>query len=268
MTGKETANKTRLGKESDKILEAIKEELNDIKDNMRAMKDMLSQRDDKICALETEVCSLKTDVLQLTTKITTLEDKIDSTEAYERRDTIIISGAIKEFTQGEITRNVAIDTIKEKLGGLIIQPSDISVAHRLQSKNTTAQGSKPPNIYVKLCRRDLKRELIYASKQQPKDAPNKIYINESLTPQRNAVLRTLLRMRKSHDDVIMGVTSLEGQVYTYTPYPDAADRPPSDKRQKQKDVRHRINTRAQLEKFCRDYLCKPLEDFVETWPAA
>ena len=108
----------------------------------------------------------------------------------------------------------------------------------------------------------MKKALISASKRQVKGSPNRIFINESLTPKRTAVLQTLLKMKKLHG-VISWVTSIEGDVYAFTP-PDensavrATGAP--------KDKRHRINTREELQKFCAEYLQKPLEEFITTWP--
>ena len=213
-------------------------------------------KDSKISELETSCDSLKK-------TISSLEQKIDSTEAYQRRDSIIISGAVPPNTVGreENTANIAIELVKSKLGPNInITPNDISVAHRLQAKPTTQGSPRPPNIYVKLVRRDLKKQLINASKKQDKRSANKIFINESLTPQRTAVFRTLLRIKREND-VIKGVSSVEGDVFVYTAAPpEAGARPP-------KDLRHRINTRDQLRCFCDEYVKKPLEDFVVSWPS-
>ena len=208
-----------------------------------------------------------TKITQLEQKIVSLERKIDATEAYERRDSIIISGAVPPSTQGreENSAAVAIDIIKKKLPSIEIEPKDISVAHRLQSK-PAANGStpRPPNLYVKLVRRDLKKQLIAASKGQAKNA-DRIFINDSLTPQRTAIFRTLQRIRRDHD-IIKGVSSMEGEVFAYTAAPnvqgarDRNSRPP-------KDLRHRINSKDQLRTFCNEYVKKALEDFVVTWPS-
>ena len=258
---------------AEKLVEAIdgmKAELSDLKVEMREMKELLHARDAKIEDLEGDLTALKLEVTQLrqlTTKVAELEDKLDATEAYERRDTIILSGSVPQHHKQENTKNVAVNLVKDKFG-IIMNDSDISVAHRLQ---TRPQSTKPPNIYVKLCRRDLKKDLIYASKNVDKETPNRVFANESLTPQRSAVLRTLVRMKKN-TDVVVGATSHEGQVYAYTAAPapaqEAAALPADEEapRVKPRDVRHRINTRAQLQRFCDEYVRKPLEDFVESWP--
>ena len=138
----------------------------------------------------------------------------------------------------------------------------MSISHRLQAKRSNAQAMKPPNIYVKLCRRDLKQELIRASKNQPKESTDRIFLNESLTKQRSAVLQTLLKIKKNHS-VVKGVTSMDGDVFAYTPADSASA---SRDANRPKDKKHKINTRCDLQKFCTTYVSKPLEDFLEVWP--
>ena len=220
-------------------------------------------KDAKIKVLETSNHLLKK-------QISSLEDKLDATEAYARKDTVIISGAIPGVTANENTNEVVVGLIKNKLSAIDIDPIDISVSHRLQNKRPNEQGvTYPPNIYVKLVRRNLKKALINASKRenkQNKNNPNKIYINESLTPRRIAVLQTLLKIKKSHN-IIRGVTSQDGDVCVFTPGEAEAGTSGASIGDRRRDKRHRINTRDELRKFCADYLQKPLEDYVATWPA-
>ena len=123
---------------------------------------------------------------------------------------------------------------------------------------------RPPNIYVKLVRRDLKKQLITASKRQNRNSPDKIFINDSLTPLRTAVFRTLQRIKRDND-VIKGVSSVEGEVYAYTAAP--AEHGARDRRTgPRKDQRHRINSQDQLRHFCDEFVKKPLEQFITSWP--
>ena len=205
-------------------------------------------------------------ISKLEQTITTLENKLDATEAYERRDSIIISGAVPNVAQGreENSIEVAVDIIKKKLTTIEIDPKDISVAHRLQSKPSSDGSSpRPPNMYVKLVRRELKKQLITASKGQTRST-DRIFINDSLTPQRNAVFRTLQRIRKDNN-VIKGVSSFEGEVYAYTARPSQQGAGDGQSRTRN-DLRHRINTKDQLRRFCDEFVKNPLEDFVVSWP--
>ena len=211
-------------------------------------------KDDKICALETTCQALQK-------RVTVLEDSIDATEAYERRDTVILSGAMPPSATNEDIKAVTVDLINGKFPDLPFGPNDISICHRLQAKRPSrGSEAKPPNIYVKLVRRDMKQMLIKASKGQPKEASNKVFANESLTQQRSAVLQTLLNIKK--EKLIKGVTSQEGQVYAFI----KADGPPPPEGGNPRDIRYRINTRRELQAFCDQHVRQPLEDFINHWP--
>ena len=235
--------------ETQQIISAMKDEFEKMREDMNEMKELLATKTGVIESLTSEVDILKN-------RVASLEENLDSADAYERRDTVIISGSIPPNVQGEITSNVAIGLISEKLG-LRIQTTDISTAHRLPRRSNAqqTQGSKPPSIIIKLCRRDLKRNLIHASKQQPKQSHDKIFVNESLTPQRSAILRTLIRMKRGHP-IIKGVTTQDGRVVAFT----------ETSTQQSRDDRHIINSRINLQKFCDQFVRKPLEEFIENWP--
>ena len=90
-------------------------------------------KNQKIQALEKQICLL--------------EEKLDATEAYERRDTVIISGSVPGVVNSEVTSNLVVDLMRKKFPTVEIQRSDISVSHRLQSKRPNSQGvTFAPNI--------------------------------------------------------------------------------------------------------------------------
>ena len=175
-------SETRILNAIDEIKSDFQSEFQSMKAEIRDLREILEARDDQITFQSNEIKQLKEDASILRATVQKLEYKIDSTEQYERKDCIIISGNIPSFQTGEITRDVVIQVIRSKLS-INILPMDINVAHRLQSSNTRGQSAKPPNIYVKLCRRDLKKDIIVASKQQPRatesERNQKIFINES-----------------------------------------------------------------------------------------
>ena len=177
---------------------------------------------------------------------------MDDNDAYERRDTIIIAGqGIPEVSQGEICSNVVRNLIQEKLN-IVIQNNDISTAHRLGPKREN-QSSDKRNLIVKLCRRDLKRDLISASKRQ--QSPS-IFINESLTPTRKTILNALRKMKRDHPNLVKGCSTFNGRVFAFTPVTQG----PSTR-----DVRHLVNNHETLVKFCCDYVKLPLDLFLQSF---
>ena len=91
-----------------------------------------------------------------------------------------------------------------------------------------------------------------ASKGQAREAQNKLFANESLTPNRTSILQT-----------IKGVTTEDGKVFAFTAHPDGTSRS-SDENGRRKDRRHAINTKEELQTFCDSFLRKTLEDLLES----
>ena len=101
-----------------------------------------------------------------------------------------------------------------------------------------------------------------ASKGQAREAQNKLFANESLTPNRTYILQTLLKIKRGND-TIKGVTSEDGKVFAFTAHPDGTNQS-SDENGRRKDRRHAINTKEELQTFCDSFLRRNLEDLLES----
>ena len=214
---------------------------------------IIKEKDTKIEELEATNSVLREQVV-------TLDEKLDALNAYSRKDTIIVSGKLPQAVQNEDSQTVVRELLADKFPSVPINENDISVAHRLQPKRANPDGSTPPpNIVVKLVRRNLKIQLIKASRAQNKEAADKIFINESLTPQRSSVLQTLIKLKKEHK-VVKGVTSMQGDVFAYMEHPAVSGGATAGGQHR--DTRHCINTQEQLKKFCREHLKKSLDDLL------
>ena len=127
--------------------------------------------------------------------------------------------------------------IREKIK-LSLNPSDISTAHHL--------GTKPKNqeidrrSIIKLCRREMRRELILACK---KIRPNFIFINENLTSNRSSILFCIRKAKRTFLDVVSNCGSFDGRVYVCT-------KPPNPESPGARNSRVNVNTREQLQTFC------------------
>jgi len=209
----------------------------------------LESKDKRIATLEQEVCTLKRNV-------TSLENKMEDTEAYERRDTVIVSGSeVPVVTDGEDTSKVFCTLIKNKVK-LMFKPTDISVAHRLGKKPST-QAPDRRSIIVKLCRRELKNDLLQACRATK---PAGLYVNESLTQIRSTALYGLRQAKRKFPEFISGCGSKDGRVYVFI-------KPPNPSTPLAKNSRMFINTREKFGDLCRDVLkCNP-SDFTINWPA-
>ena len=196
-----------------------------------------------------EISGLKNRVGELEDKIVRLEASIDDNDAYERRDTVILSGSSVPTGEtgencGEVVRRVVKESLKIEMA-----PTEISVAHRIGRKS---QAQSPDNrpIIVKLCRRDMKTSLITASR---KLRSSTLYVNENLTAPRRKILYILRQLRKDHPGLIVGCSSYDGKVYAYT------------KSTSSQNTRHLVNTRESLIEFCRRYIRVPIDNFLNDW---
>ena len=124
------------------------------------------------------------------------------------------------------------------------------------------QTSDRRKVIIKLCRRDLKKDIIYACKQTHRASGSNssrpgLFANESLTPLRNTILYSLRQMKRDPDcqGIIKGTSTYDGKVYVWI-RPSTAP----------KDIRIPINSKGSLVKFVDEHIKKPLENFVQTWP--
>ena len=257
-------NTGKAAKNCNPISDKIKEELTNIidekfrifNDNIKTQLEYFRKDFIDLIGIKTEeILNLQSEVALLKKKISTLEDNIDGSDAYERRDTIIISGDIPPENRGENYVELIRKTLKDKLK-LELSSTDISTVHRL-GKRPQTQGTKR-NIIMKLCRRDIKRDIIIASRNQDRNS-NRIFVNESLTPQRNTIFHTLRKIKRDHPNIISGCSTFDGKVIAFTKPSPTAPRTA-------RDIRHVINNRETFEKFCSEYIKLPLENFIQTWP--
>lgn len=205
---------------------------------------------DLLTSKSEEIDSLKVKVRQLEHLVAKIQQNADDADAYERRDTLIISGsALPVPADGEICKNVVTQVVEEKLH-IKLNPGDISVSHRLGLK-PQAQGPDKRPIIVKFCRRDVKRDVLSSSRRL---RVANLYCNESLTPGRKQIFATLRRIKKKHS-VVKGVTTQDGRVYAFT-------KPVNPTSPDARDQRHLINSHEALVSFCRDSVKIQLESFL------
>ena len=202
-----------------------------------------------------EISNLKLELRSLRVKMAILEERHDDADAYERRDTLLISGdGVPHVAAGENCNALVCSIVKEKLK-INIFPNDISTSHRTGPKPRSPQVEDKRNIIVKLCRRDFKGELLSACR---KCKPN-FYINESLTPTRSSILYALRKAKRMSPGVVAGCNSENGRVYAYVKNRDAA----GDVTRNKKLL---INTRLKLEDFCNNVLKVPVSSLISEWP--
>ena len=226
-----------------RIVDAIKMDIERMKAEFVAI---LTKKNGEITALKSEITTLRD-------RVSVLEKKADDIDAHERKDTLVFSGdEIPQVTVDENCSEVIRGIVKNQLR-LEISSNDISSAFRL-GKAPITQKSDRRNIIVKLCRKDLKRDILSACRRMKP----KFYANESLTPLRNTILYVLRKMRRLHNNRIRGCSSFDGKVCAWVRQPGAS----ADTR----DVPVFINNRDKLASFCRQHTGEELSKFIDNWP--
>ena len=145
----------------------------------------------------------------LETRVVKLE-QIDENSAHERKNTLIMAGAIPPASDAEDSKFIVREQIREHLP-LELAIEDISMDHRIGVKPKT-QGEDKRNIMFKLCNRDLKLNILNSCKDVKQ---KKFYINKSLTPQQNGILYVMQQAKKKHPSMINSCNSSDGSVVAW-----------------------------------------------------
>ena len=199
---------------------------------------------------------LKTNVQRLESRVESLETQIDSNSSYERRDTLILSGELPARTETENCSEIVRGLIREKIR-LNLHEKDIAMAHRLGKKPLT-QGPDKRSIVFKLCRRDLKKDIMTACREfRPP-----FYINESLTPTRSSIVYVIRKARQKFPGKLGNCRSVDGNICVWLPAnPEAG---PSSGRYN--STRFVINTRLKLDAFLMEKVGCDSSKFIDKWP--
>ena len=221
---------SKQGKVQDAVMIMIKETIkqlierqdNKFVDEREYYTNELKSRDDRITKLESEARELR--------------QQIDNVSQYNRRDNLKILGVPYNEAENviDIVKKIALHTTGEAL-----EDSEISVAHRLMSKNdkddqnnTDTNGSRKkttPSSIVKFSRRNTKTK-IFDSRKETTKKPNAPYENikmyEDVTPLRCRILYALRNKKDGDNKEFRYVWSREGRIYarkateiTQTPQP-------------------------------------------------
>ena len=218
----------------------------------RIIKGVVSYFQEVMKNRERDLQEAKSCIKKLEKRVSHLEEQLDETNSYERRDTLVISGQIPEVREGEDCNKIVRELLKDIR--LSVPATEISTAHRLGRKPINGRPDHR-NIIFKLCRRDLKRDILDACRQQK---PN-YYINESPTPSRNAILYVLRKAKQQNPEVIGNARSYDGNIHLWQPSAD-----PSSNSRFNKII---INTKCKLEEILRDKLNCGSDKFINRWPA-
>jgi len=200
-----------------------------------------------------QIDTMETHIRTLETRVQRLEEVVDDAAAYERRDTLIISGNVPRVVAGENCKAIVTNMLRDRVQ-LVVSDVDISLAHRIGTKSKK-QGPDVRRIMFKLVRRDLKNDILNACKSIRPD----FYINESLTPNRDKIYFILRKAAKKYPKVIHHCKTFDGNVVVFL-------QPPMQTRGPSRLQKVTVNTREKLQDFLGRFLSSSLADLEVEWP--
>jgi len=179
----------------------------------RKIVDCLVTYFDNVLKAKTELIDkMNIRIRHLESRIEKLEEVQDEACAYDRRDTLVMSGNVPPVSANENCKDIIRDLLTSR-ANLVIDANDISMAFRVGSK-PKRQGPDKRNIIFKMVRRDLKSDIRDACKSATPD----IYVNESLTPVRDKIFFVLRKAKKSFPQIIHHCRTFDGNVCISPPF--------------------------------------------------
>ena len=229
------------------FLESLTEKFETFKSEMLAIN---RTKDDEIRALQAK-CKDKD------SELTNLRNQLDSQDQYVRRESLIFSGdSVPNWKRDENCTELICKLIPDKLGAdLTVTPADISVAHRLGPKPKTPQPDRR-SIIVRFCRRSLKYSILNKAR---KDKPRNLFVNESLTPTRLKIIKSLKKAKQENPSIVSGFQTIDGSIYAWI-------KPPNSQAEGEDATCSRItiNTLEALEEFCQKNFQQPASNYLPT----
>ena len=203
--------KTEVCKLIDEKFRGLEEKFMKINDIEKSVSFLSNSYDELRKIVETTELQCKSNDVQITrmtcylnnvtNELDQVKQDLDNLEQYIRRECLEIRGV-------PIAKDEDTNDIVKKVGNLVnvnIDNEDISVSHRLPSKNEK-NNNQDPSVIVRFVRRDL-RDALYKARTKlrfktthdlgiTRHSPEKIFITESLTRRNKDLLSRCLQKKK------------------------------------------------------------------------
>ena len=88
--------------------------------------------------------------------------------------------------------------------------------------------------------------------------PQNLFLNESLTPQRQNISYGLRKAKRENPNIISGTSTFDGRVYVWV-------KPPNSDAPDSRDVKITLNSYVSFENFCSRWLKKPMDTYISNY---
>ena len=180
-------------------IKSIKADIGSIKSEIVSMQNSLEFLSAKYEDQKVKITNLKEENDILKSKLREQEQHIENIDQYNRRQNIIFDSIIEKHDEN--TDEIIVDQCRKI--GIVIEPADIQVSHRMSAKNIKG---KPRPIIVRFASVGKARSIITAVKHQfkktvppttPRPPDQIVHAREHLTDRRAKLLTHCLQLRKA-----------------------------------------------------------------------
>lgn len=191
--------------------------INSVAEMGKSLSDVIQTSiNDRMTSLEQENKLLHNQVLELKTELDNMKmssgKSLDTMEQYSRRNCLRIAG-VPESPE-ENTDDIILDIAKS--ANVALSLHDIDRSHRLQPRKplNTDQSSRPRDIIIK-CVSYRSRDAFFRAKYHLKNSQcySNVYINEDLTRNRAALLKSARNLVKIKNSSVISAWSRDGRIY-------------------------------------------------------
>lgn len=180
-------------------IKTVKSEVSELSSAVQFMSDKLDQTNQLMETFKTELATLKNENKELRGKndhlsneVVLLKDRLRGLEQYSRRNNLEISGIPP-------TANESVSDIVRDVGtalGVDVQDTQIAAAHRVPTFNK----GRSPSLIVQFHSRTIKHDMLskfrekktlMANQVNPLFTPQRVYVNEHLSPENKVFLSKL-----------------------------------------------------------------------------
>ena len=220
-------------------------------ENGSKMEEMRVLHEEALAERDRENAKLRNECNMLKKNFERLSERVEDLETNERKSDLVINGPnTPVFQVGEDLKSVGENLVKNSLK-LNLPEGSVRRAVRIGAKPATSSSDRR-SILLTLSSPELVQDVIRSAKTVK---PEKIFVNENLTPTKHKIMQTLRKCKRLYGDKVSGCSSRFGRVSVWI-------KPPNPHAEDARNSRMSVNSNSELNEFCNKVLEVSLETVV------